>query len=109
MGAKNIHWISVEKAMKGFILHKRLFKNESRHHLDISLPDHPYGFGNEFPNYGFDERFLKHVIYFAAAKRDQLTLITTDTPENRGKKLSTVNHLITLDLEFTNYKIFGEY
>lgn len=71
-GCKNIKAmkINVEKAMKGFILHRGLYLEEERHPRDIAYPQHPYGFGNEFPSYGFDERFLKHVIYFEAAYRE---------------------------------------
>lgn len=108
-GAKNVHWVNMEKAMKGFILHRTLFPNESRNPLDISVPRHPYGYGNEFPSYGFDERFLTHVIYFEAADRDELTLIPTDhLLNNKGRNLPH-NNWIKLDLRYTNYKAFNKY
>ena len=78
-GGKKVNWVQFEKAMKGYILHRKLFPDEPRHHLDKAiLPGHPYGFGNQFPDYGFDERFLKHVIYFEALSRDQLTNISIE-------------------------------
>ncbi len=74
-GGKNFHWLNIEKAMKGFILHRILFPHEKRHSYDFSSKKHPYGFGNDYMGYGFDERFLKRVIYFAAADRNELTLL----------------------------------
>lgn len=76
-GAKRGHGIDFEKAMKGFILHRELFLDEDRHPQDTSLSGHPYGFGNHFPVYGFDERFLKHVIYFHLAKKAQLSTLVS--------------------------------
>lgn len=104
-GGKKVNWINMEKAMKGFILHRRLFPDEPRHYKDIPFRGHPYGFGNEFPTYGFDERFLKHVLYFAAADKNQLTLIPTDHLEYGGRNLPP-NHWVRLDLKYTKYKIF---
>lgn len=107
-GTKNVHWVDMEKAMKGFILHRMLFPDEIRHSIDLSYRDHPYGFGNRFPDYGFDERFLKHVIYFEAVSREQLTLLSIDKKELRGTKLK-LHPWIQLDLKFTKYKAFGPY
>lgn len=102
-GAKKVDWINMEKAMKGYILHRILFPDELRHRKDIVFDGHPYGFGNEFPSYGFDERFLKHVLYFEAAHRDELTLILT------GKKLNKFPpaNWVRLDLDYTKNKIFS--
>lgn len=77
-GAKDVHWIKMKKAMQGYILHRTLFPHEPRHPRDVAVYRHPYGFGNEFPSYGFDERFLKHVIYFEAVERKELATISTD-------------------------------
>lgn len=71
-GGKNIHHINMEKAMKGFILYRKLYLEEARHPRDLSFARHPYGQGNSFPIYGFDERFLKHVIYYEAAVKGEL-------------------------------------
>lgn len=62
----------MEKAMKGFILHRQLDPEEVRYCKDSAVPNHPYGFGNLFPNYGFDERFLGHVVYYYTADRGKL-------------------------------------
>jgi len=98
-GAKRVQWINMEKAMKGYILHRILYPDEKRHRNDISYIDHPYGFGNEFPSYGFDERFLKHVLYFEAVHRGELALIETDELEAQGKNLSADNW-VRLDIEY---------
>ena len=49
-GGKKVDWIDMEKAMKGFILHRTLFPDEARHKEDTVLQRHPYGYGNRFPN-----------------------------------------------------------
>ena len=97
-GGKNIDWVHMEKAMKGFILHKTFHPDESRHPTDLATPETPYGWGNRFPDYGFDERFLKHVIYFEAVKRNQLTIL----PPNEDKKVdwSSIHPWIRADFEF---------
>lgn len=102
-GAKHVDWIDIEKAMKGYILHRLIFPAEQRHIDDCALVNHPYGFGHEFPNYGFDESFLKHVLYFAAADRRELTLISTGRLVRKGKNLLK-NSLPLLDLEYTKFK-----
>lgn len=76
-GAKKGHGIEFEKAMKGFLLHRELYPDEPRHPRDIASSDHPYGFGNHFPVYGLDERFLKHVVYYYLADRSLLTTLVT--------------------------------
>lgn len=107
-GAKKVDWLTMEKAMKGFILHRKLFLDEARHKDDIPEPYHPYGFGNQFPAYGFDERFLKHVLYFEAADRDQLTLISVDTQEEIQEQ-APLHPWVKADLDCTHYKICGAY
>lgn len=100
-GAKRVRWLDMQKAMKGYILHRTLFCDEGRHPTDIALRTHPYGFGNEFPSYGFDERFLKHVIYFEAVDRGQLKTI----PSDRIVYDDPSNHFwIKLDLEYLKSK-----
>jgi hypothetical protein len=74
-GAKNLTGIDIEKAIKGFILHRELYPFEKRHPRDIAYPEHPQGWGNMMPSYGFDERFLKHVIYYKAVDGCQLTTL----------------------------------
>lgn len=74
-GAKKWLVFDIEKAMKGYILHRMLFCDETRHPRDVAQGSHIWGFGNQFPDYGFDERFLKHVLYYYAANQRQLTLI----------------------------------
>lgn len=107
-GAKKVRWITMEKALKGFILHRTLFPSEARHPIDTAREGHPYGFGNRFPDYGFDERFLKQVIYFEAVKRSELTLISKDTKE-LIKAHVPLHPIIKADLEFSNYQIYGCY
>ncbi len=107
-GGKNVRWIDMEKAMKGFILHRMMHLDEPRHQEDLAFPDHPYGFGNRFPDYGFDERFLKHVLYFAAVGRDELTLISTDEPQ-RYLPETPLNECIALDLSYCKQKTFGPF
>jgi hypothetical protein len=104
-GAKRVDWINMEKAMKGYILHRLLFPAEKRHPQDCALVNHPYGFGHEFPNYGFDESFLKHVLYFAAADRNELVLLPTGRLVRKGKNLPA-NSLPLLDLEYTKFATF---
>ncbi len=105
-GGKHVNWISMQKGMIGFILHRMIYRGEKRHLSDKAFPGHPYGYGNEFPSYGFDERFLKHVLYFAATRRNQLTLIPTGHLKNKGKHLSA-NHPIMLDLKYAKFKSTG--
>jgi hypothetical protein len=102
IGSKNVNWINIEKAMKGYILHRMLYPHEKRHFYDYSSKKYPFGYGNDFMGYGFDERFLKRVLYFAAADRQELTLLPYgDIPYHLPKK-----HLVRLDLEYTKYKTF---
>jgi hypothetical protein len=98
-GAKKVNWINMKKAMQGYILHRVLFANERRHPKDMPFVGHPFGFGNRFPDYGFDERFLKHVLYFEAIKRGQLTLISTDRMRDRVRNLPRQNW-VRLDIEY---------
>lgn len=67
--------IQMEKAIKGFIIHREQYLDEPRYYKDMVYPGHPYGFGNFFPNYGIDERFLARVIYYLAADVGQLATI----------------------------------
>jgi hypothetical protein len=88
-GAKKGHGIDFEKAMKGFLLHRELYLDEPRHPLDHAVSGHPYGFGNHFPIYGLDERFLKHVVYFYLADRGLLsTLVSSKAKLDILKELS---------------------
>ena len=107
-GGKKVDWINMEKALKGFIIHRKLFTDEPRHPKDKATYDHPYGIGNVFPNYGIDERFLKHVLYFAAADRGQLTLISTASKKQRKKRIrkDTEGYM---DLEYTKFKTLDGY
>jgi hypothetical protein len=82
-GAKCQSALDIESIMKGFILYKELNKDEPRHNRDKSYPMHPFGYANQMPSYGFDERFLKHVIYHLAASQGMLTTICTK--RNRQK------------------------
>lgn len=82
-GAKKGHGIDFEKAMKGFLLHRELYPEEPRHPRDIAYTDHPYGFGNHFPVYGLDERFLKHVVYYYLADRALLTTLVTSKKKQK--------------------------
>ncbi len=95
---------NMEKAMKGFILHRQLFPDEERHPRDVSYDTHPYGFGNEFPTYGFDERFLKHVVYYEMAKRGELTAFLVNKFEevnaNQILKSASAKNLVLMDIEF---------
>ena len=102
-GGKKIQWLEMEKAMKGFILHRLLYPNEPRHELDKPFElVHPYGFGNRFPDYGFDERFLKHVIYFEALARDQLTIIAAEDLYARNDDL---HPWVKADYSYVRHKI----
>jgi hypothetical protein len=74
-GAKNWRFFDIEKAMKGYILHRTLYLDEPRHPRDVPIGTHIYGWGNQFPSYGFDERFLKHVLFYYAADSGQLTTV----------------------------------
>ncbi len=105
-GGKLVHWINMKKAMIGFIMHRTFYPNERRHRIDGALEGFPYGYGNEFPNYGFDERFLKHVLYFEAAKRKELTLIPTGYLKKRIREVPR-NHVLKLDLMYTKFKSVG--
>ncbi|MEN0003908.1 MAG: hypothetical protein AAF798_07180 [Bacteroidota bacterium] len=51
---------------------------------------HPYGFGNHWYKYCFDERFLKHVIFPFVAERGELCTycLPQDVMENIGSYLS---------------------
>lgn len=100
-GAKKVRWLRMEKAIKGFILHRMLFQDENRHAYDVSTRRHPYGFGNRFPDYGFDERFLKHVIYFEAVDRHQLTTLVSD---HNGLRDPQAHEWIKLDLRYLRAK-----
>lgn len=97
-GGKRVSWFNTGKAMKGFIIHRQLFPNEDRHVMDKSLPPtHPQGFGNRFPDYGFDERFLMHVLYFEAVARNQLTTIA---PSDIWAKKETIHPWAQADYLF---------
>jgi hypothetical protein len=102
-GVKRLKGIDIEKAMKGFILHRELLIDEPRHPRDIPNEEHPYGFGNQFPVYGLDERFLKHVIYFHAAGQGKLTtLVLKSDHKDKYKELkhSSKKFLVEKDYDF---------
>jgi hypothetical protein len=87
-GGKYLEPIDIEKAMKGYILYHELFPDEQ---------------GEKFPIYGFDERFLKQVIYFYAAGKGQLTsLVLKDQVKKDLKKLvkSEKEYLLEKDYDF---------
>lgn len=94
-GSKTFLRIDFEKAMKGFLLHRELYPDETRHPRDTALNGHPYGFGNHFPVYGLDERFLKHVLYFYLADRALLTTLSTSR-----SKTSTLKDLAKGDKSY---------
>lgn len=107
-GGKKVDWINMAKAMKGFILHRQLLAERPLSAEEPPEIKHPFGFGAPFPVYGFDETFLKHVLYFAAADRDQLTLISTDSRALHGKK-AAFYRWFALDLAYTKNKTYGPF
>ncbi len=75
-GGKLIHsMVQMEKAMKGYILYRERNPNAFIHPSIIVDDIHPQGFGNKFPAYGFDESFLRHVIYYSMAHKGLLTTL----------------------------------
>ena len=69
----------VAAAMRGFMAHRRALSETARPwgYADGETPtaynepvgDHVYGWGSHWYMYGFDERFLKHVVYYHFARR----------------------------------------
>lgn len=87
--------LDMEKAMKGFILHRQLFPEEPRYYKDVAFEKHPYGFGNKFPNYGIDERFLARVIYYYAADKGELYSVREPPKLYKIKDISFDNPMLS--------------
>lgn len=95
-GGKEIFkYINMEKAMKGFIAQRITFPDAPRYERDAPEKNHPYGFGNEFPSYGFDERFLKHVVYFLMTEQSLLKTLPRENFLPRNYKLSNGNPVLS--------------
>jgi hypothetical protein len=85
--------LDIAAAMRGFMAHRRHMCASDRPwaYSDAEHPSvynqpighHIYGWGSHWYMYGFDERFLKHVVYYHSAERSQLQTWATRVPPSR--------------------------